>query len=281
MTSPWPRLYHGAEGRKSGVRPVEIATLKPQIAGPVPCKICGAAAPVVGAVDFNKSCEEPHGTYLPPSWIEIHYRRCGDCGFLFTDCFDEWSVADFAAHIYNADYARIDPESASHRPLFNARELLRAFAAAKSRLRVLDYGGGAGVLAQALRDGGFAAAETYDPLVAAHAALPAGRFDLVTCYETLEHHPRPLAAIREMAERTAPDGMVMVSTLVQPDDFARQGLRWWYVGPRNGHISLFTYDALDRAWRGQGMRMGVLDQRLHVAFRAIPDFARHLFKLEA
>jgi 2-polyprenyl-6-hydroxyphenyl methylase/3-demethylubiquinone-9 3-methyltransferase len=244
----------------------------------VACKICGAAAAPLGAVDFNKSCEEPRGALLPPAGVAIPYRRCAACGFVFTDSFDAWTNAEFARHIYNAHYAAIDPEGFGARPAHNAKELLDAFAATKSALGVLDYGGGTGILARALREGGFTRAETYDPFVAEHAALPPGPFDIVTCYETLEHHPRPLVAIREMAERTAKRGIVIFSTAVQPAIFDRIGLGWWYIAPRNGHISIFSRHALALAWRGEGMAFGSIGDTLHVAFRNLPDFARHLFK---
>jgi len=34
---------------------------------------------------------------------------------------------------------------------------------------------------------------------------------------------------------------------------------------------------MERAWRKMGLRFGSFDNITHVAFRAIPDFARHLF----
>ena len=143
---------------------------------------------------------------------------------------------------------------------------------------MLDYGGGTGILARRLREGGFRAAQTYDPFVPEHAALPPGPFDVVTCYEVLEHHPRPLAAIRDMAERTAKRGIVIFSTLLLPPTFPTIGLRWWYVAPRNGHISIFSRRAMALAWQREGMAFGSYGDNLHVAFRNLPDFARHLFK---
>jgi SAM-dependent methyltransferase len=263
---------------KAGSGPVQLAKLTPVSDDPVPCKICGAAAAPMGAVDFNKNCEEPRGTVLPPSGVAIRYRRCAACGFVFTDSFDHWSEREFADNIYNDGYAAIDPDGLGTRPNFNATELLRAFETSKAVLSVLDYGGGTGILARALREGGFRKAETYDPFVAEHAGLPPGPFDLVTSYETLEHHPRPLVAIREMAERTAKRGMVLFSTLLQPADFDRIGLGWWYIAPRNGHISIFSRRALRLAWHNEGMVLGSIGDSLHVAFRNLPDFARHLFK---
>ena len=62
----------------------------------------------------------------------------------------------------------------------------------------------------------------------------------MTCFETLEHLPDPLDGIAKIVECVAEPGAVFYSTLTQPDDFDKQGVSWWYVGPRNGHISIFT-----------------------------------------
>jgi hypothetical protein len=74
------------------------------------------------------------------------------------------------------------------------------------------------------------------------ATPPGGKFDLITCFETLEHMPG------------------------------------WYVGPRYGHISLLSRSALAKAWGRHGFCTGSFDDNMHLAFRTLPDFARHLAK---
>ncbi len=128
-----------------------LASLKPASAAATPCKICGGAAAVYGAVDFHKSCEEWRGSRLPPAGVPITYRRCASCGFLFTDAFDDWSEARFSEHIYNAGYAAVDPDYQLSRPRGNAGLVDRLWGQYKDKLRVLDYGGGNGVLCNDLR----------------------------------------------------------------------------------------------------------------------------------
>jgi 2-polyprenyl-6-hydroxyphenyl methylase/3-demethylubiquinone-9 3-methyltransferase len=241
-----------------------------------PCKICGDAAPLFGVVDFAKSCEDVNGRVLPLSGVPIYYRHCRNCGFLFTDAFDAWSAADFARAIYNDEYIRVDPDWIEKRPVANARLLASAFAAYKSGLTVLDYGGGNGRLTECLRSDGFLAADTYDPFIPRYAELPDRRFSIVTCFETLEHLPNPMSGIEAMTRAVAEEGMVLFSTLVQPDDIERTGLSWWYAAPRNGHISLFSRKALAVAWSRFGFTTGSFNDNLHVAFRRMPAFARHL-----
>jgi len=255
-----------------------MLSLKPASTAPSPCKICGEPAPLYGTVDFNRNCDIEGGIKLPPSGTPVHYRRCGACGFLFTDAFDGWSHEDFRTHIYNDGYLAVDPDYAETRPRNNAAAVLQLFGAHKEQRRVLDYGGGNDVLCSQLRAAGFPLAVTYDPFVPEFAKPPAENFDLVTCFETLEHMPDPVAGIGDIVAHLAEPGLVLFSTLLQPADFDQLGMTWWYVGPRNGHISLFSRSALAKAWGRHGCRTGSFNDNLHVAFRTLPEFARHLFK---
>jgi 2-polyprenyl-6-hydroxyphenyl methylase/3-demethylubiquinone-9 3-methyltransferase len=231
-----------------------------------------------GVVDFNRSCEESRGRYLPLAGIPIYYRRCGSCGFLFSDSFDDWTDDDFQRHIYNDGYLQVDTDYAEARPVYSAGLVEQLFGGSKASLRVLDYGGGNGRLGELLRASGFSAVETYDPFTSGHARRPEGTFDLVTCFETLEHLPDPTAGIARIAAHVGRPGLVLFTTLVLPADFDSQGMAWWYIGPRNGHISIFSRQALSQAWRRHGFNLGSIDDNRHVAFRELPNFARHLIR---
>jgi SAM-dependent methyltransferase len=257
-----------------------ITALRPPSPEPRPCKICTAPAPLYGVVDFSRSCEVARGTHLPLVGVPIYYRRCGSCGFLFSDGFDDWTKADFQQHVYNDDYLAVDPDYAETRPLACAELVTRLFGTDRTSLRVLDYGGGNGKVGELLRAEGFPVVETYDPFTPRYVQQPEAVFDLVTCFETLEHLPDPGAGIAEIAARLAQPGLVLFSTLVQPEDLDRRGMTWWYIAPRNGHISLFTRNALALAWQRQGFSFGSIDEGSHVAFRELPDFAKHLIRPE-
>ncbi len=265
-------------------RPVRIGddapaiVLKRAVPAPAPCKICGTPAPLYGVVDFHRSCEIPGGTQLPLSGLPVYYRHCIACSFLFTDAFDDWGDAEFKTHIYNEGYLALDPDYVAKRPNANADVVERLFGVHKAQLRVLDYGGGNDVLCAALRSAGYASAVTYDPFTGEHASRPDGTFNLVTCFETLEHVPDPLNGIANMLASLDEPGLVLFSTLLQPPDFDRMGLHWWYVGPRNGHVSLFSRNALALAWQRHGYQTASFNDNLHVAFRKLPEFAAHLLK---
>jgi hypothetical protein len=49
-----------------------------------------------------------------------------------------------------------------------------------------------------------------------------------------------------MVSFLAPGGCIVFSQPLQPDDIEAIRGSWWYIGPRNGHASIFTADALSR-----------------------------------
>ncbi len=214
------------------------------------CKICGGSAPLFDVVDFNKVCSttEPYAFGL--AGLPIAYHRCGACGFLFTGALDTWSEADFARFVYNDDYVLVDGDYVENRPRGDARMVAAMLDAHRGALRVLDYGGGRGLLAAALREAGYDA-ESYDPF--ASPARPNGRFDVITCFEVIEHSVDPVASMREMRGFLADDGCILIGTGIQPPDIGMIRANWWYVGPRNGHVSMHTVESLARLGLSSGL----------------------------
>lgn len=251
--------------------------LRPPEPAATPCKVCSGVSRLFGVIDFNRSCEEIRGRVLPLAGLAVYYRRCEACGLVFTDAMDDWPHEDFAAHIYNDAYIEVDPDFETKRPDGGAAMVAKTFASYAATLNVLDYGGGEGRLTDQLRAAGFTTAITYDPFSANHRTRPAGAFELITCFETLEHMPDPKAGAADIASLMADEGMVLFSTLVQPADFAAQGMGWWYIGPRNGHVTLHSRASLAALWNPLGLKVASFNDNLHAAFRTIPAFARHVF----
>lgn len=245
----------------------------------IPCKVCRQPAPLIGVVDFSKNCEERRGLRLSISGYPIYYRRCAVCGFLFTEAFDDWTGADFSDHIYNDDYVTVDPDFLGERARANARLVTQLFGRSAGNLSVLDYGGGNGALAATLREAGFAVADTYDPFVPPYDRTPERRYHLVTCFETLEHTPAPMQLATEISGLLGEQAMVIMSTLLQPAAFEQVGLSWWYVAPRNGHVSIHTRESLARMWAAVGLSLYSVSDGLHIAFRRLPDFAAPVIRI--
>jgi 2-polyprenyl-6-hydroxyphenyl methylase/3-demethylubiquinone-9 3-methyltransferase len=255
---------------------MKFPAIRPASTTPQPCKICGGEASLYGLVDFNKSCGEQRGVRLPLAGIPVYYRRCRACDFLFTDAFDDWSIEEFRAHIYNDDYAIVDPDYAATRPRDNAGLIEKFWGELRGNIRVLDFGGGNDMLCSALRAKGFATALTYDPMVQGYARRPEGKFDLVTCFETIEHMPDPVAGIAAIVDCAADPGLIFYSTVVQPDDISSFGLAWWYVGPRNGHVSIFSRQSLAAIWARFGYKTVSFNYATHFAFRTLPPYLAQL-----
>ena len=219
------------------------------VAGATRCKVCGGAALLFDVVDFNKVCAED---YYPFGFagIAVAYHRCRNCGLIFTGFCDEWTNEDFARHIYNEDYPLIDGDYAVTRPTRMADEMTALLAPYRSA-RILDYGSGSGLFAERMRGAGFAAVESYDPFSGPRP--PNGEFDIITCFETIEHSPAPREMVAELHRFLQPEGCILLTTSIQPADIAELRANWWYVAPRNGHLSIYTLPALQLLAAGAGL----------------------------
>ncbi len=144
--------------------------------------------------------------------------------------------------------------------------------------RILDYGGGNGTLAELLCTAGFTQVNTYDPFVPHHADKPSGRFDCVVSFEVVEHSTDPARSFADMNESLMDAGLILFSTLLQTADIDQQGLNWWYAGPRNGHVSLYSRASLAKVVRPFGLKLRSFSESMHVLYREIPDCARHFIK---
>jgi 2-polyprenyl-6-hydroxyphenyl methylase/3-demethylubiquinone-9 3-methyltransferase len=245
----------------------QAAAMRPITESSACCKCCSQSADLFGVVDFHQHCDEARSERLPVSGIPIYYYRCSQCGFLFTTAFDGFSHADFAEQIYNEGYSFVDPDFAEVRPSGNAQMVAGAFGKHRE-LSILDYGGGNGRTAEGLRQAGFTNVTTYDPFVPRFATRPSTPADEIICFEVVEHTPDPLAIFRDMASLLADHGSILLSTLMQPDDIEKQRLNWWYVGPRNGHISLHSYRSLTIAAQRCGFQVRSFNANVHLLFRA-------------
>jgi len=202
------------------------------------CKVCEGDTSLFDCVDFNKHCSaDPYMFGL--SGIGVPYYRCGRCNFIFTDFIDEWSSEEVAKYIYNADYVKVDPQYQGARALSVATQMARHLAGCE-QLRILDFGSGSGSFAEEMRRQGFPSVESYD--LFSSPAEPQGSFDLITCFEVIEHSPNPLKTLMDMVGKLSSRGAIIIGQTLQPDNIDEIAGRWWYLGPRNGHVSLFAED---------------------------------------
>jgi SAM-dependent methyltransferase len=214
------------------------------------CKICGEDAVLFDVVDFNKFCDEPCIYRLGLSGVPVYYERCQVCGFIFTRHFDDWGTDRFRRVIYNDDYRLVDGNYETVRPKIFAEKFATHMGAFTSEA-ILDYGSGTSTFATALAEYGFKTVASYDPL--SNPKRPQGKFDIISCIEVIEHMPDPIAGLADMKSFLKPDGAILFSTSTQPNDIDIVRCRWWYIAPRNGHVSIHSNESLHRLAEKMGL----------------------------
>ena len=244
---------------------IELAPVKPTTV----CKVCGAQASLYGVTDFNKNCEELRGTHLPLTGVPVYYHQCDACRLVFTEALDQWDKAAYLEHIYNDRYVDVDPDYVQVRPKENAA-VVRAFLQQDLSTRHLDYGGGNGTMARVLKESGIDSS-SWDPMDP-EAVTPIGPFGLVTAFEVFEHTPSPLATLQEIVgfcETTTP---LIFFTTYTIDQLPPRNMDFWYLAPRNGHITVYTRASLDALFAHVGFNVHHYDSGWHLAYREVPSW---------
>ena len=89
---------------------------------------------------------------------------------------------------------------------------------------------------------GFHHVSEYDPFSAPQK--PEGKFDIITCVEVIEHSVNPVATIQDIIGFVADGGGIVFTQSLQPFNIDELRANWWYIGPRNGHVSIFATNSL-------------------------------------
>lgn len=197
---------------------------------------------------------------MPAAPDDCLYYWCRSCDFCFCNLLDD---ADHAAIYDDAYWAEQDPDwhgrvNQTLRLLLLANYLRRDV---PYELEVLDFGCGTNAFVEVCRNSlqllawgtdiisPRLAPEYFLPL----AAITDGRFDVVLACEVIEHLSDPLSTFRQIRRWLKPGGVFAFQTAYF--DPASCGRDWWYVGPQNGHISLYSEQSLMIAFQAlQGVR---------------------------
>lgn len=243
------------------------------------CPVCGGRTQALDVVDFNKSCEEARGKFLPLSGVPIYYFMCDACGFSFSPEIYQWSFEDFERYIYNDEYKAVDPDYSAVRPTANAKGLQSMFGVNGAGIRHLDYGGGDGFLSRALVASGWDST-SYDPFVDHSTHIETlGKFKLITVFEVFEHVPDVHALVSNLSLLIEEDGLIIFTTLLSDGQLApAQRITWGYASPRNGHISLFSQKSLGVLAASQGFQFQSFSEGIHVFWKVPPKWAAHIFQ---
>jgi hypothetical protein len=231
---------------------------------PLRCSACGAASPqALGDKDFAYSCNDHFEgqAQFPGADTPVRYHRCEVCQFTFTASLDGWSPRDFKAHIYNADYVRADPLFPDVRPRRNSQMVAALWNRSLPGTTVLDFGGGDGAFARGLLAMGHRC-HTVDPFHGEDTPGLLSSYDLITCFEVIEHIPHGDLDtwFATLLGYLSPRGTVLLSTELLDTDMA---LSNWYIAPRNGHISLHTAASLQALTSRHGLSVYSINHEMH------------------
>lgn len=222
------------------------------------CPICAKPARLalrkeanVCCADYFEGCRQ-----FPADVGAVDVLECAACGFAWMPALHAWDGARLHTEIYNGDYTLCDPHFLEIRP----QKLAAWLAPLCAGRSLLDYGGGAGRLAELLRGFGVAA-ESYDPFFDA-STPPDHTFDLVTAFEVIEHVGAQSRLFAALAALLKPGASLIVSTLLKP---MRLEGDHWYSCARNGHISFHSAASLAQTLTQAGLAFISLSDELHVA----------------
>ncbi len=222
-----------------------------------PRKLCGKVA----AVAFGLPRSKKTGFPIPDMPDDCFYFQCTNCKFLFTDATD----ADDHLAIYDETYwNNQDPDwggrvTQTFRLVFLANELLHRRG---EDLDVLDFGCGMGTFVESARKNlalNVWGTDIIQPKFGQEWFLPDlgnRKFDVITACEVIEHLPNPRKIFDHIRAHLKSPGVFAFQTAQW--DPTSLGRDWWYLGPDNGHISLYSREGLDHVFRdmnGSGRRL--------------------------
>ena len=88
--------------------------------------------------------------------------------------------------------------------------------------------------------------------------------------------------MHQILARMKEDGLLLFSTL--PSDQVLRGgslLKWWYLAPRNGHVSLFSTNSLIALFEKYDLKVASLMPGLFVAYRKLPGWCENIKAIAA
>ena len=216
----------------------------------IACRLCGGPT----SVEFTLTVLGRH---------EVDYQKCERCGSLQTEAPYWLEEAYEEGAVHERDTGMVMRNLDKQAVVVTCSRVLGL----PRRPRVLDFGGGTGLLCRLLRDVGMDA-WVYDPLggheLSQGFALDhlEGHFDLVCTFEVLEHQVEPTAALRDLSH-------LADALIVGTEPYVGQAEDWWYLMPPVGQ-HVFFCSPRGFEWAAREIGMHHLDLGKHHLFTRVP-----------
>lgn len=208
------------------------------------CKICGSLARERFALPKEKLTGHP----IPDTPSDCPYFECTRCRFLFANLHDQ---ADHT-QLYDETYwDGQDPDWGGR-----VHQTLRLVLMSNTllgmnpwELKILDFGCGMGTFVESSRQSlqmktwGTDIIRPKFGLEWFMSEPPVDMFDVIVSCEVIEHLPDPFGILSKALKSLRPGGVFAFQTAQY--DPAACDRDWWYLGPANGHISLYSREAFD------------------------------------
>lgn len=170
--------------------------------------------------------------------IEAQLCECGRCGFVFV-ADPHWLQGSFSSHLNRLDVGSVD------RTLLVSQFLRGLMGASPHRRgwKLLDFGGGDGLLTRLLRDVGVDCRweDPYCKPVYAVGPSPdeIDHFDLTVMSEVALHLTDPVGTFNDLMNRS---DRVLFTAMVPPKPIPPD---WWYLMPSTGqHVAFYPTTAI-------------------------------------
>ena len=172
--------------------------------------------------------------------------RCAECSFQFV-AEPRWLADTFSSQLHRMDVGSVDRSSLVAQFVLGLMTIGRA----RRRWRVLDIGGGDGLLVRLLRDRGVDArfSDPYtSPIYDVGPEVEAtDRFELGVMSEVALHLTDPVGEFRAAIDRC---DRLLFTAVVPPDPIPAY---WWYLMPTTGqHVAFYPVSAIERIARELG-----------------------------